>query len=373
MLPNIPGLDFWASATTPTQLSADANGNLIDQAFSSNGTFDETVWVSEDPTYAATGAACPSITLDAEATIGDPETEELSDAVPTTPRATGHLPQVCFVPTDQINLTKDFGQSPIVIENTVRTEAIEYFLKQTKTTIGEWTSIEVSSDADLAVGSAGYAGILRTVMSKAAYVHQSGGSVSYGCDFSGSKIGFMAYAVTLKQQTGGSFSFEGVPIPAPPTSEHELWHTDGARPSPTPFAIAKRLGETPPSARKGYVYGAHAVVTKLMNSILKPLLSYPDDHPSARNDAWCLCALNYCFDQYYMDKAVGAWIIDNGSYHTGPGGTQWNTQGNEKTGQVRLSEDRRDCTSCSLPISDLAGWPWAVARPGLPQIRTWTH
>jgi hypothetical protein len=20
-----------------------------------------------------------------------------------------------------------------------------------------------------------------------------------------------------------------------------------------------------------------------------------------------------------------------------------------------------------------AGWPWAVARPGLPQIRTWTH
>ena len=21
----------------------------------------------------------------------------------------------------------------------------------------------------------------------------------------------------------------------------------------------------------------------------------------------------------------------------------------------------------------MAGWPWAVARPGLPQIRTWTH
>ena len=25
------------------------------------------------------------------------------------------------------------------------------------------------------------------------------------------------------------------------------------------------------------------------------------------------------------------------------------------------------------PVNLLAGWPWAVARPGLPQIRTWTH
>jgi hypothetical protein len=32
----------------------------------------------------------------------------------------------------------------------------------------------------------------------------------------------------------------------------------------------------------------------------------------------------------------------------------------------------RESKKSAVPIG-IAGWPWAVARPGLPQIRTWTH
>ena len=65
VLPSIEGLDFWTTSQGGTQMTAvDAAGNLINQPFSGNGTFDDDqVWVSEDPTYAANNSSPPSITL----------------------------------------------------------------------------------------------------------------------------------------------------------------------------------------------------------------------------------------------------------------------------------------------------------------------
>ena len=45
----------------------------------------------------------------------------------------------------------------------------------------------------------------------------------------------------------------------------------------------------------------------------------------------------------------------------------WRKMGTGSVAQVGLAAGE------TLPPRCLAGWPWAVARPGLPQIRTWTH
>jgi hypothetical protein len=68
VLPNISGLEFWTSATGgTTPLTPDANGNLIDQAFSGNGTFDMTLWVSS-----VSSESLQPISFSAEDIVGGP-------------------------------------------------------------------------------------------------------------------------------------------------------------------------------------------------------------------------------------------------------------------------------------------------------------
>ena len=95
VLPSIGGLDFWTTSQGGTQMTAvDEAGDLINQSFSADGTFDDTnIWVSEDPAYAANHSTSPAITLDAQGTIGDPVNVNVSVTAPTTPLPALSMPQ----------------------------------------------------------------------------------------------------------------------------------------------------------------------------------------------------------------------------------------------------------------------------------------
>jgi Ca2+-binding RTX toxin-like protein len=80
VLPNVQGLDFWTASQGGTPMTADANGNLIDQAFSDDGTFDDSsIWV----TYAANNSASSTIAFDAEETIGDSDLAKITACAST--------------------------------------------------------------------------------------------------------------------------------------------------------------------------------------------------------------------------------------------------------------------------------------------------
>jgi hypothetical protein len=103
VLPNIDGLEFWTAQTGGTQLNGlDANenpidsaGDLIDQSFSGGGTFDQTVWVSEDPTYVAENPddlTPPAINFYTQAEAGSsqhPVLAQVADCAPTAAEVSG--------------------------------------------------------------------------------------------------------------------------------------------------------------------------------------------------------------------------------------------------------------------------------------------
>jgi hypothetical protein len=99
VLPNDPALEFWTAAQGGTRLNGldasgnpiDAAGDLINQPFSGDGTFDETVWVSEDPTNVA-GGSC--ITFEAELPCVPPIVQ-VAACAPTMPAPALSFVQEC--------------------------------------------------------------------------------------------------------------------------------------------------------------------------------------------------------------------------------------------------------------------------------------
>ena len=89
VLPSVAGLEFWTAHRCGTQLTADG-GNLINQALS-GGSYTGTVYVSEDPSFAATqdgdDATLQQIAFHAEIVspeAGDPSGGDVVEFVPCT-------------------------------------------------------------------------------------------------------------------------------------------------------------------------------------------------------------------------------------------------------------------------------------------------
>jgi hypothetical protein len=131
-LPAVSGLEFWTAAQGGTQLTPDANGNLIDQVFSS--TFAEDVWVSSpsgvDPTITlnAVGTqATPGVTSVSTGLVGPRDGADCVSSEPAGNDGTGTWTvstSVATVAQKQYHVViSDFGLYPGVSANTSQTVA----------------------------------------------------------------------------------------------------------------------------------------------------------------------------------------------------------------------------------------------------------
>jgi hypothetical protein len=337
VLPNIEGLDFWTTSQGGTKLDGldengdpiDENGDLIDQAFSSAGTFDDDqVWVSEDPTYAANNSTCPTVTLDADATIGDPAYLKVAATAATSSDVyiNARSPKFFQVPTWTVNINYTRIIDVGAISGEVRRQVTTAFLIQTGTKQSDWDTIQVEivplaqRELDSVLG---YSGILQAVKSSASVVH---GPIGYSFDFSNSMLGFMPFIVVLRNVGGPASYLVGTsPVPAPDTTTgHELWHTNGVPAATTALVagLARARGLPVPGTRNGYAAGANLVINLIKGRIAYGI-RYPNNHADARTDAWALYALNCYFTQYYMSAVVMNWIFANGAFHDGDA-IHWN-------------------------------------------------
>jgi hypothetical protein len=196
----------------------------------------------------------------------------------------------------------------------IRDQAIDKFFTKLKGSLGEGADWAVGNYQKATLSMLGLSGIVLGGAPSGVYVDDD----KCICDFSKTKLAFMAWTVALVEEAAqepygwyknGSLQPQTVHGPAL-TQDHEAWHTNG--PIARPAQVIRQLmksGQIP--NRQGYVKGAGLILGEV-NRFLSASSKYPKDHPEARNDDWCQTQAKKAVDFFLAQMN---WILNNGYWH----------------------------------------------------------
>ena len=133
------------------------------------------------------------------------------------------------------------------------------------------------------------------------------------CDFSDSKIGFMAFYVVLSEigkDAAYTISGTGFTIPGPVSSaQHELWHTDG----PTfDYHYYERLYKITLVRRMGYAGAA-----KKTSAFAKRCAWNAAQYKKPESQEHCQKILEACVEKLFFGVSPQVWIAQHGFWHVG--------------------------------------------------------